>query len=86
MGKIGCPETSVRNYHYTLRNIPEERRSQVFCGGSLKSSTYNFGLLAIYKYSLEISNFKVVFNKSLFNGRGLIIVRTKAGKNKTMTY
>jgi hypothetical protein len=28
-GPIGCPETSVQNYHSTLRNIPEERRSQV---------------------------------------------------------
>jgi hypothetical protein len=26
MGPIGCPETSVRDYHYTLRNIPEESR------------------------------------------------------------
>jgi hypothetical protein len=25
--RIGCPETSVQNYHSTLRNIPEERRS-----------------------------------------------------------
>ena len=24
MGLIGCPETSVRNYHYSLRNNPEE--------------------------------------------------------------
>jgi hypothetical protein len=24
MGPIGCPETSVRNYHYSLRNKPEE--------------------------------------------------------------
>jgi len=39
-GVIGRPETSVRNYHHTLRNIPDERRSilHVFCGGSLKSS------------------------------------------------
>jgi hypothetical protein len=28
MGKIGYPEISVRNYHFTLRNIPKERRSQ----------------------------------------------------------
>jgi hypothetical protein len=28
MGPIGYPETSVRNYHSTLRNIPNERRSQ----------------------------------------------------------
>jgi hypothetical protein len=27
MGLIGCPEMSVQNYHSTLRNIPEERRS-----------------------------------------------------------
>jgi hypothetical protein len=37
MGPIRCPETSVNNYHSTLRNIPEERRSQVHRGGSLKS-------------------------------------------------
>jgi hypothetical protein len=29
MGLIGCPETTVRNYHYSLRNSPEERSSQV---------------------------------------------------------
>jgi hypothetical protein len=29
MEPIGCPETSVRNYHYWLRNNPEERNSQV---------------------------------------------------------
>jgi hypothetical protein len=23
MGPIGCPETSLRNYHYSLRNGPE---------------------------------------------------------------
>ena len=27
MGPIGCPETSVMNYHYSLRNSPEERGS-----------------------------------------------------------
>jgi hypothetical protein len=29
MRKLGCPETSVKNYHYMLRNTPEERSSQV---------------------------------------------------------
>jgi len=28
MGPKGCPETSVRNYHYSLRNNPEERSSR----------------------------------------------------------
>jgi len=37
MGPIGCPETSVRNRHYWLRNIPEERSSFLLRGGSLKS-------------------------------------------------
>jgi hypothetical protein len=40
MGPIGCPETSVRNYHYSLRNNPEERSSQLLRGGSLKSRIY----------------------------------------------
>ena len=31
------PETSVRNYHYSLRNNPEERGSHILRGGSLKS-------------------------------------------------
>ena len=34
---IGCPETSVMNYHYSLCNDPEERSSHLLCGSSLKS-------------------------------------------------
>ena len=30
-------ETPVRSYHYTLRNNPEERSSDLLRGGSLKS-------------------------------------------------
>ena len=37
IGPIGCPETSVGNYHYTLRNNPEERSYHLLCSGSLKS-------------------------------------------------
>ena len=29
VGPMGCPEVSVRNNHNTLRNTPEERRSQI---------------------------------------------------------
>jgi hypothetical protein len=35
MGLMCCTETSVRNYHYSLRNDPEELGSQQFRGGSL---------------------------------------------------
>ena len=37
MGPICCTETSVRNYHYSLRYSPEERSSHPLCSGSLKS-------------------------------------------------
>jgi hypothetical protein len=37
MGPIRCPETSVKEYHSTLRNIPEKRTSHQHLGGSLKS-------------------------------------------------
>jgi hypothetical protein len=36
-GPIGCPETSARNYHSTLREIAKEHRSHLRLGGSLKS-------------------------------------------------
>jgi hypothetical protein len=39
MGTIGCLDTSVRNYHYSLRNSSEERISHLRRGGSLKSLT-----------------------------------------------
>ena len=32
MVAICCPETSVRNYHCSLRNMPEERSSQLCFG------------------------------------------------------
>jgi hypothetical protein len=37
MGPIGCPETSVRNYHSKLHKIPEEHRCHLNRGRSLKS-------------------------------------------------
>ena len=37
IGRLGCPETSIRNYHYRLCNIPEERKSHLLRGWNLKS-------------------------------------------------
>ena len=37
IGLIGCPETSVRNYHSSLCNNPEEHTSYLLRGGNLKS-------------------------------------------------
>jgi len=36
MGLTDCPETSVRYYHYTLRNSAQQLSSHLFRGGSLK--------------------------------------------------
>ena len=33
-GSDRFPEMSIRNYHYTLRNIPEDNRSHLLRGGS----------------------------------------------------
>ena len=46
-GLIRCPETSVRNYHYTLwlHNSWKERRSQLVRGGSLKLHLDDLDLL-----------------------------------------
>jgi len=42
MGPIGCSDTSVMNYHHSLRNNPDGRSSHLLRGGSLKSPTiYN---------------------------------------------
>ena len=33
LGLVGFTEASVRNYHYTLRNSPEEHSSPILLGG-----------------------------------------------------
>jgi hypothetical protein len=38
MEQTGSTETSVRNCHYTLRNVPQQRKSRFLRSGSLKSS------------------------------------------------
>jgi hypothetical protein len=43
MGPVGCHEMPVTNYQYTLRNIPEERSSDLHCDESLKSSPVFWG-------------------------------------------
>jgi hypothetical protein len=55
MGPIGRPETSVRNYHSTLCNIPEEHWSHLHHGRSLKSNNkhvhHNAPMYQIYTSS-----------------------------------
>jgi len=40
IGPAVCPETSVRNYHHSLRNNPEECGSHLLLSGSLESRKF----------------------------------------------
>ena len=48
MGPIGCPETSVRNYHHSLRNNPEERSSHLLRGGSPRITEHGCSFVLQY--------------------------------------
>ena len=59
MGSIGCPETSVRNYHYSLRNNPEKGSSQILRRGSLQSRFENWFLPSnIVYFGREVQTFQ----------------------------
>jgi hypothetical protein len=45
MAAIICPEKAVRNKNFTLRNIPEERRSRLHRSLCVKSRTQYFQLI-----------------------------------------
>jgi hypothetical protein len=51
MGPVGCPETSLQNYHLTLCNNPEERKSHLHRGGSLKSRRVMMCSVLCYMYT-----------------------------------
>ena len=47
---IGWPETPAKNYHRTLRNFPEERRSHLLRVESLKTRILKcIEILSIYE-------------------------------------
>ena len=46
MCPVGCPETTITNYHYLLRNGPQERSSHILRDGILKSVNVRFSLFA----------------------------------------
>jgi hypothetical protein len=61
---MGSSEMSVKNYHHSLRNSPEEHSSHLLCGGSLKfnrtfqqtstfSGTLNKKLYMTFKYATK---------------------------------
>jgi len=54
MGPIGCPETSVRNYHYSLRNNPKERSNHLLRGVSLTSRKPHTIILQLFAFPRRV--------------------------------
>ena len=70
MGPIDYPETSVRNYYSTLRNIPEEPSFRIRHSGNLKSH------VALYwglKYVMHDDNWYVEHWKQILYLRFIYI-------------
>jgi len=63
---VSCPETSVGNYHYSLRKNTEERSSHVLCWGSLKSRIPSISrnirecLIGIWQYWINLRELPTV--------------------------
>ena len=57
MGPIRCPETSLIDYHYPLRNRPEERSSYLLRGGNLKSPRFFNDVQEIISCILKIKEY-----------------------------
>ena len=56
IGPISCPETSVRNYPYSLSYSPEQRSSHLVCCGSMRSR------ICYLLHSRKYSEFRVRVN------------------------
>ena len=61
MGPIDCSETSVRNYHYSLHNNPEERSSPLLRAGSLKSRTNIHVQMSRTRKQIVVAHIKILF-------------------------
>ena len=68
MGSICRPETSVRNYLYSLRNDPEERNSPLLRGGILKSRILaSLVIEPSFKWVLCVLFFETLISGGLHN-------------------
>jgi len=63
MGPIGCPETSVRNYNYSLRNKPEEHSSLLI---KMLAACVHINRACLVETDFYIMNSKIQIQNSLF--------------------
>jgi hypothetical protein len=54
LGPTGCTETSLTNYHYTLRNIPEDCRSQVGTITMVTLKMYSSEIFPFHKGTVKL--------------------------------
>jgi hypothetical protein len=71
MGPIVYPETSVRNYASTLRNIPQESRSHLHRDGSLKSRIIAFHCCSSHPYACLATQFGIITNRVSCDSRNI---------------
>jgi len=70
MGPSVCPKTSLRNYHYSPHNDPEESSSQLLRGGSLKPQKKRLRIadencVLLDHYAASSGNFFTTFRDNL---------------------
>jgi hypothetical protein len=75
MGPISCPETSVCNYHCSLRNNLEERSFHLIRGGSLKSQSNKDGFSYCKKFLKYCwNNFSSIMDAGICSHLTLVIM------------
>jgi len=62
-GPIGCPETSVRNYYYSLRNNPEEHSSLLI---KILTACIHINRACLVETDLYIMNSKIQIQNSVW--------------------
>jgi hypothetical protein len=77
MGPICCQETLVHNYQSTPRNIPEEQRSHLHRGGSLKSRILH---ICYMNFALKRVNMLAVTKVKKPRRQRLMVYVTHVGK------
>jgi hypothetical protein len=56
MGPIGCPETSVRNYHYSPRNNPEVKVHKYTIFTRMQDKVVSLNVVIKYKYEVILKS------------------------------
>jgi hypothetical protein len=73
VGPISCSQKSLRDYHYSLRNNPEERSSRLLRDGRLKSRKKWLAYVSGHQLSFERITRRTLVRKDLMTVRSVIL-------------